>query len=278
MTEFGDTLAKAIDKRNSDINSFVWKSQNGTEIRLMDMEEKDLQKAYNHTTDMLYNSNPYSPGKYCVRKNIHRTWDSCNAELLKRFLLYECNVGFKTNKDILDYVLAAKKQYNACDSDDVTKIINGVPTVYEKVTINDLLNACFDKLDVLNKKMISDKFILAQGIWLTDDEKKELTEYDSEGNMRKWLDVVKERLFLNNVRLRIDQKGLSYSEFRSLVQMDKLPKISSLPTATLKLLRDKILLLLDSDLNYHIDKWTAIKEQIEKVAEYKKITLFCKEY
>ena len=111
-----------------------------------------------------------------------------------------------------------------------------------------------------------------------DDEKKELTEYDSEGNMRKWLDVVKERLFLNNVRLRIDQKGLSYSEFRSLVQMDKLPKISSLPTATLKLLRDKILLLLDSDLNYHIDKWTAIKEQIEKVAEYKKITLFCKEY
>ena len=121
--------------------------------------------------------------------------------------------------------------------------------------------------------MISDKFILSQGIWLTDDEKKELTEYEPDGTMRKWLDVVKERLFLTNVRLRIDQKGLSYSEFRSLVQMDKLPKISSLSTATLKLLRDKILLLLDGDLNYHIDKWTTIKEQIEKVAEYKGITL-----
>lgn len=87
------------------------------------------------------------------------------------------------------------------------------------------------------------------------------------------MDVVKERLFLTNVRLRIDQKGLSYSEFRSLVQMDKLPKISSLSTATLKLLRDKILLLLDGDLNYHIDKWMNIQSQIEKVAEYKGVTL-----
>jgi len=96
--------------------------------------------------------------------------------------------------------------------------------------------------------------------------------------MRKWLDVVKERLFLNDIRLRIDQKGLSYSEFRSLVQLDKLAKISSLPTATLKLLRDKILLLLDSDLNYHIDRWIGIKEQIERVAEYKSIILYSKNY
>ena len=96
--------------------------------------------------------------------------------------------------------------------------------------------------------------------------------------MRKWLDVVKERLFMPNIRLRIDQKGLSYSEFRSLIQMDALPKISALSTATLKLLRDKILLLLDGDLNYHIDKWSVIKEQIEKVAEYKGITLITKEY
>jgi hypothetical protein len=102
--------------------------------------------------------------------------------------------------------------------------------------------------------MISSNFILSQGIWLTNDEKKDLTEYDSNGNMRKWLDVVKERLFLPNIRLRIDQKGLSYTEFRSLIQLGDLPKFSSLPTTTLKLLRDKIFLLLDNDLNYHIDK------------------------
>ena len=198
--------------------------------------------------------------------------------MFKRFLIHESNVGFSTNKDLLDYILVAKKQYEASDSDSITVIISGVPTIYEKITINDLLNACFDKLGTFNKKLLSDKFILSQGIWLTNDEKKELTEYEADGTMRKWLDVVKERLFMPNIRLRIDQKGLSYSEFRSLIQMDALPKISALSTATLKLLRDKILLLLDGDLNYHIDKWSVIKEQIEKVAEYKGITLVTKEY
>jgi hypothetical protein len=113
---------------------------------------------------------------------------------------------------------------------------------------------------------------------LTNEEKKDLTEYDSEGNMRKWLDVVKERLFLPNIRLRIDQKGLSYTEFRALIQLGDSPKFSALPTTTLKLLRDKIFLLLDNDLNYHIDKWNTIKDQILKVAEYKNINLIPKTY
>ena len=194
-----------------------------------------------------------------------------------RFMIHDSNVGFTTNKDLFDYIVAAKKQYNATDADSITTIVTGVPSVYERITIGQLLDACFDKLGTFNKKLLSDKFILSQGIWLTEDEKKELTEYEPDGTMRKWLDVVKERLFLANVRLRIDQKGLSYSEFRSLVQMDKLPKISSLSTATLTLLRDKILLLLDGDLNYHIDKWMDIISKLKKVAEYKGITLVTKE-
>lgn len=275
MTEFGDTLAKAIDSKKNDINSFVWKSQNGTDVRMMDMDADGLQKAYNHANSMLYSENKWTPGKLVIRKNINRAWNDCNVELFKRFMINESNV-FTTNKDLLDYLLAAKKQYDASDSDEITVIISGVPTIYERVTIGDLLNSCFDKLGTFNKKLISDKFILSQGIWLTDDEKKELTEYESDGTMRKWLDVVKERLFLANVRLRIDQKGLSYSEFRALIQMEKLPKISALSTSTLKLLRDKILLLLDGDLNYHIDKWMEIIKQIEKVAEYKGITITTK--
>lgn len=277
MTEFGNTLAKAIDSKKNDINSFVWKSSNGIDVRMMDMDADALRKAYSHANSMLVSTNRWTPGKLVIRDTLHRTWDECNVELFKRFMIHESNVGFTTNKDLLDYILAAKKQYNAVDSDNITAIITGVPTVYERITIGDLLNACFDKLGTFNKKLLSDKFILSQGIWLTDDEKKDLTEYDSDGVMRKWLDVVKERLFLTNVRLRIDQKGLSYSEFRSLIQMDKLPKISALPTSTLRLLRDKILLLLDGDLNYHIDRWTDIMSQLEKVAEYKGITLENKE-
>ena len=277
MSDFGDILAREIDNKKNDINSFVWKSQNGNSVRMMDMNSDELQKAYNHADSMLTSRSRWTPGKLVIRENLHKTWDDCNAELFKRFMIHESNVGFTTNKDLLDYILAAKKQYEASDSDAITAIISGVPTVYERITIGELLDACFDKLGTFNKKLLSDKFILSQGIWLTDSEKKELTEYEPDGTMRKWLDVVKERLFLANVRLRIDQKGLSYSEFRSLIQMDKLPKISTLSTSTLVLLRDKILLLLDGDLNYHIDKWNDIKNQIEKVAEYKGITLLNKE-
>lgn len=277
MTDFGDILAKEIENKKNDINSFVWKSSNGNDIRMMDMDAEALNKAYDHSNSMLISRNRWTPGKLVIRENLHKTWDECNVELFKRFMVHEANVGFNTNKDLLDYILAAKKQYNAVDTDSISVIMSGVPVIYERITIGDLLNACFDKLGTFNKKLLSDKFILSQGIWLTEDEKKDLTEYESDGTMRKWLDVVKERLFLANVRLRIDQKGLSYSEFRSLIQMDKLPKISALPTATLKLLRDKILLLLDGDLNYHIDKWMGIISQLEKVAEYKGITLGNKE-
>lgn len=96
--------------------------------------------------------------------------------------------------------------------------------------------------------------------------------------MRNRLDVMKERLFLNDVRLRINSKGLSYKEFRALIQLPQLPKISSLPTATLKLLRDKIFLLLDNDLNYHIEKWTTLMHNVEEIAKINGYTLTKKEY
>lgn len=146
--------------------------------------------------------------------------------------------------------------------------------IYEKITVGKLMDECFDKLDVLNRHMITDKFILSQGVWLTDSEKIELTERDDQGMMRNRLDVMKERLSLDpNIRLRISPTGLSFAEFRSLVQMSANPKISTLPTITLQTLRDKILLLLDNDLNYHIDKWNGIINDLLRVAEARNIQI-----
>ena len=92
------------------------------------------------------------------------------------------------------------------------------------------------------------------------------------------MDVIKERLILPNIKLRVDPKGFSYAEFRALIHLNPLPKISSLPTDTLRLLRDKVFILLDADTDYHIDKWEVIKDNIERVAEYKKIPLIKKVY
>lgn len=85
-------------------------------------------------------------------------------------------------------------------------------------------------------------------------------------------------MFVDGGYFRVCPTGLSYSELRSLLNLEQRAKVSGIPSNTLRLIRDKILLLLDNDLEYHIKKWNTIKEQIEKVAEYKGYKLVMKEY
>ena len=279
ITEFGDALKNAMANKTNDLNQYVWKGKDGKEIRLLDMSPDELQKVYNHTTDMLYNTNKYTPGKLQVKKNIRTLILHCNAELLKRYIIHECNVDIlKSPIEIIQFIRNSKKANNLTDTDSVTTLFNHLPKEFESITLDLLLSSCLDQLDIINRKMISDNFILSQGIWLTDSEKVDLTEYDSNGQIRPWMEVIKERLILPNIKLRVDPKGFSYSEFRSLIHLSPLPKISSLPTDTLRLLRDKVFILLDADTHYHIAKWEEIKSNIEKVAEYKKITLVKKNY
>lgn len=276
ITEFS-ALKDVVNSVNFD--SLTWKNRDGSESKLMEMNVQQLQKAYNHTTDMLFNTNKYTTGRVNVKKNIKVLIRNCNAELLRRYLLHELNIGIlKTNVDLIEFIRDHKVANNLKDADSVNTLFMNLPQEFESVTINELIDACFDKLDVINRKMLTDGFIYAQGIWLTEDEKEMLTEYDSNGKMRPWLDVVKERLLLSDVKLRVDPKGFSYAEFRSIVHLEPLPKISKLPSDTLRLLRDKVFLLLDADTDYHIEKWMRIKSGIEEVAKYRGIILTVKEY
>ena len=278
ISEFGDTLKNAINKVN-DLNQYVWKSKDGKTIRLLDMSKEELQKICNHANDMLYNTNKYTPGKLQVKKNIRTLISHCNAELLKRYILHECNIDIlKSPIEVVQFIRDNKKSNNLADTDSVTTLFSHLPKEFESVTLDLLLSACLDQLDLINRKMISDNFILSQGIWLTEAEKVDLTEYDENGQVRPWMEVIKERLLLPNIKLRVDPRGFSYAEFRSLIHLTPLPKISSLPTDTLRLLRDKVFILLDADTDYHINKWEIIKSNIEKVAEYKKISLTKKNY
>ena len=192
-----------------------------------------------------------------------------------RYLLNECNTNIKTKKDILDYINNQKILYDRdILSESISILFEGLDPIYEKITVSKLLDACFDKLDVINRKMINDKFILAQGIWLTDDEKIDLTETDEKGNIKNRIDVIKERLSLDpKIKIKINPNGLTFAEFRSIVQLSPISRISVLPTITLKTLRDKILLLLDNDLDYHINKWNNLKSNIRRVAEVRNISL-----
>ena len=269
-TEFGAKLKEAITAKDNDINNLVWKDKTGATVRLMDLTQNELKRYHRHCEQMLTNRDIYKPGKLVIRENIQKCWDSCNAELFVRYLLHECDTDIRTNKDLLDFINSQRKNNNVSVEDSISVLFTGLPPIYEKITVGKLMDVCFDKLDVLNKKMITDKFIIAQGIWLTDEEKKDLTEIEESGKARNRMEVIKERLCLNpDIKLRICPTGLTFAEFRALIQLSDLTKISSLSTIALKTLRDKILLLLDNDLDYHINKWSKIKKDIERVAEYK---------
>lgn len=269
-TEFGAKLKEAITAKDNDINNLVWKDKTGATVRLMDLTQNELKRYHRHCEQMLTNRDIYKPGKLVIRENIQKCWDSCNAELFVRYLLHECDTDIRTTKDLLDFVNMQRNNNNVSVEDSISVLFTGLPPIYEKITVGKLMDVCFDKLDVLNKKMITDKFIIAQGIWLTDEEKKDLTELEESGKARNRMEVIKERLCLNpDIKLRICPTGLTFAEFRALIQLSDLPKISSLSTIALKTLRDKILLLLDNDLDYHINKWLKIKKDIERVAEYK---------
>lgn len=269
-TDLGTALTEALEKKNNSVDSLVWRTANGEKIKLVDMTQDELQKAYNHTISMLTSTNPYAPGKLQIKKNIQDMYESCNAELFMRYILYVCQIeSLKTKKDLVDLINLYRAEKHIKEDDSVTVLFNNIPNDFKDVTIDKFVRACLDSLGPINKKLISDKFIISRGIWFTDDDKKELTEYDENGNLRNRLDVVKERLFLNNVYLKIDPKGLSYEEFRSLVQLNSKQRFSSLPTTTLELLKNKILLALQNDIQWHIQKWTDISNNILRVAEFK---------
>ena len=129
------------------------------------MSLEELQKAYNHALDMLYRKTNYKFGKLEVRKNIQKIHRSCNAELLHRYIQHDLQIEmFKTNKDILDFINRFKEVKHATNDDPITIMFTGLPKEFETLTIGDLLYACLDATEPINRKLISDEFIMSLGI------------------------------------------------------------------------------------------------------------------
>lgn len=274
MSELKNALEEALKDAKQNINLFVWKNNNGKQVRLLDMSKDELQKAYDHANSMLYNKNRYTPGKIVLRDSLGTIGMACVSELFVRFLLHECDIeSIKSRRDLLTVINDAKKEAGIKNEDTIDCIFSNIGDEYSKIRIRDLIDTCLDNLGSFNNKLITPNFLLAQGICFTKEEMEELTEYDSNGKRRSYFEVMKERLFMKDVSLRRDSKGFSYAEFRALLMLEDNNKITNLPTFTLKLIKDKVIFMLENELSYHIEKWSELVSQIEKVAEYKGFTL-----
>jgi len=274
-----EKLKEAMDKKQVDINSFIWKGNKvldasgkykQTEKKLTAMSEFEINECYDHCKTMLFNKDVLNPGRYVVLEGIADQKDRVGAELflrsveqkgsLSRFtLLGSINEFLKNNKEAL-------KNYKPVVGD----VFSGIPNEFMKIPLNLVIDGCLDRLGTFNKKHITRTFILKQGIWLTPAESKELVETNEDGSIKDRLEVIRERLNIKEIeKLYINSKGLNYTQMRAMLNIKPNKKYMDLTTVQLETLRYRILFNLEETVKEHISAWERRMEEIEMVANYK---------
>lgn len=292
MTVLGDKLVEAINAKNNDVKSFIWKGEKKEvnkqfvqeEIKLVDATKEQLETFYKHCNTMLYNKDKKNPGRYVLLNIIKEQRENCNVELFLKYITTGNEEhGIKpipkfsflqAMKTFLDNNKEALPK-EVWDTTPITVITN-VPVEFSNLTIDRVYKAFSDSLGVFDRKHLTNTFIIKMGLWFSPSEIKDLTEKDEEtGETLNRLEVVKNRCNLkNNIKLKINQHGLSYKEFRAMINL-KSTRYSELTTDQLTILRDKILFKLEDEIQYHISQWERRQEQIKMAAEYNNIKLEC---
>jgi hypothetical protein len=287
MTVMKEKLMEAIEAKNNDIKSFVWKlarKSDGTqeEIKLVDTTPEQLNQFYKHCKSMLYSTDKLNPGRYVLLKIIEEQRNKCNVELFLRKL--ESGSICADNKpyprhlyiqDIRAYMNAHKNEFpsNELKNISISSISGGLPREFGRISIEDVLDGGLDQLGWFDNKHITFSFILNMGVYLTPSELKEFDEKDSDGNPRKKPELIKERLGLKpSVELVVKPTGLNFNELRAMINL-KPKKYSELTTDQLTVLRNKVLFRLENEVLFHIEQWEERIRQLKLVAESRGITL-----
>ena len=287
MTMLRDKLTEAINARNNDVKTFVWKlarKQDGTqeEIRLMDATPEQLNKFYKHCDSMLNSTDKLNPGRKVLLGIINEQREKCNVEMFLRKLetgaICADGKGYPRYlylQDLRAFIDAHRDQFpaNELKNISIATCTSGLPREFERISIDSVLSACLDTLGYFDNKHITFSFILNLGVYLTPAEMKEFTEKDKDGNTRSKLEVIKERLNINpSVSLTVKSSGLNFTELRAMIGL-RPKKYSELTTDQLATLRNKVLFRLENEVMFHIEQWEERIRQIELVAQARGITL-----
>lgn len=283
MTIIRERLEEAMASKKTDIKNFIWKGEkkevNGVmmqeEIRLIDADEKQLKKFYNHCMSMLYNQDKQNPGRYLLLDIIKDQIARCNCELFLRWLEQEKGKPrFTFLSDVRTILDNNKDSIPDTNNIPISTIVGGCPDEFKDIPISLIIDGCIDRLGYFNKQHITLSFILKQGLWFTQQELKDLTEKNEDGTTRDRVEVVKEKLGLikPNINIYITPKGLSFAQLKAMTSL-RSKKYSELTTDQLKTLRNIILFALSDEVRFHINQWEARISQLQEVAKLKDITL-----
>lgn len=260
------------------IEDYIWRGPkvNGVqeEIRLVDMPEEKLQKAYDHCMQMLYNENPRLPGRLTLVKIIEDQIQRCRAELLVRWLRAERHYTYQNCYEDIRTLIANNKEVldqAAVENMPISTLMAEIPNEYKRVPIGLVLKAAMYSLGMFDTSHITLNFIIRLGIWLTPREMQtELFERDPEtGKAVDRREIIKQREGLNPaIRLELNPTGLTYAEFH---QMNKLPKdkYETFTTPQLKVLSEKVLYRFQLRCEEQAKQWQDKVAEILEVAKYK---------
>lgn len=283
MTIIRERLEEAMASKKTDVKNFIWKGEkkeiNGVmtqeEIRLIDADEKQLKKFYNHCMSMLYNQDKQNPGRYLLLDIIKDQIARCNCELFLRWLEQEKGKPrFTFLSDIRTILDNNKNSIPDANNIPISTIVGGCPDEFKEIPISLIIDGCIDRLGYFNKQHITLSFILKQGLWFTQQELKDLTEKNEDGTTKDRVEVVKEKLGLTKpgINLYITPKGLNFAQLKAMISL-RSKKYSELTTDQLKTLRNIILFALSDEVRFHINQWEARISQLQEVAKLKDITL-----
>lgn len=286
MNTLKEKLTEAINARNNDVKSFVWKlarKADGTqeEVRLVDATPEQLQQFFNHCRSMLYSTDKLNPGRYVLLDIIKEQREKCNVELYLRRLKEGALTGGESYprhlycQDVLSCISKNKALFPQAKLKELSigLITGGLPREFERLSIASVIDGCLDQLGIMDNKHITFSFILNLGVYLTPEEMKEFNEKDKDGNTRSKLEVIKERLNIKpSVRLTVKPTGLNYTELRAMLNL-RPKKYFDLTTDQLITLRNKVLFRLEQEVNFHIEQWEERIRQIQLTAQSRGITL-----
>lgn len=279
MNNMQEQLQDAINKKEKDYSSFIWKGnktldESGkykqSEKRLIDMGKQELESCYDHCKTMLFNKDSQNPGRYVVLEIIADQRDRCGAELFLRHVEQENGLSRYTLMGMINSFLTLNKEILKGTKPVLKLAFSSMPDEFQNIPLNLVMDGCLDRLGVFNKKHITRTFILKQGIWLTSAETKDLIEYNPDGSIVDRLLVVRDRLNIKDIeKLYINSRGLNYTQMRAMLNIKPNKKYRDLTTLQLETLRNRILFNLEETVKDHIGAWERRMEEIELVMNAK---------
>lgn len=263
------------------LDTYLWKGQkvlnkDGTyeqeTVRLVDASDEQLRKFHKHCKTMLFNTDPKFPGRLTLFNIIGDQKDRCGVELFFRHAKENHGSSpYSIVEAIRELLTENNRTMNDVDDLYLGEVVN-TSSEYERLPLGLVIDGGLAKLGKFDRKYMTLTFIIDQGIWFTEEERKEYAELYKTGNEK--LQAVKEALKIpDNLRLRFNAAtGLSVKEMKSILLL-KSKRYNELSTDQLSTLRYKLLLNLENRITEHIAQWNARIGQLEIVAKSRGINL-----